>query len=269
APVLGPETLVFVDGHVHIYSCYDPAQVLDGAWRHISAAATKQNAAGNFQGVLIFTESAGDTVFESMSEASRVGRWRISHTTEPKSLSLRRDDEAHLLLLAGRQLISAERLELSAYFVTETLADGAPLDNLMEQVLRKGGVAVLPWGVGKWLGKRGPIVEEALMQRQLPLMVSDNGGRPWFWPTPRLFRTAMRLRVPILAGSDSLPMASEEQKAGGFGFILSGALSKEAPCQDIKTRLSTMERSPSHFGHRAGGWSFSRNQIIMQVRRSR
>lgn len=267
--MLQSETFVFVDGHVHIYGCYEAGQVFDGAWSNISTAAARLGVARNFQAVLILTESAGDKAFDSLSEGSAVAGWQISRTGEPGALSLQRDDDARLLLLAGRQLVSAEKLEISAYFVTKELADGAPLDNVLQQVARAGGLAILPWGVGKWLGKRGQDVKRVLSQHQLPLLVSDNGGRPWFWPTPRLFRTAERLGVPVLAGTDSLPKASEQQKAGGYGFVMKGALSQESPGQDMKNRLLALERSPMQYGRREGIWPFFRNQISMQARRAR
>jgi hypothetical protein len=263
------ETLVFVDGHVHIYACYEVERVFDGAWRHFRRVASSYGATDDFQGVLILTESAGDQVFVELTKIAggTVGRWQVSGTEEANSLRLQRDDGARLLVLAGRQLVSAEKLELSAYFVVESLADGAPLATLLEQVHRMGGVSVLPWGVGKWFGKRGQEVQQRLRHRAVPLLVSDNGGRPWFWPMPRLFRTAQQQGIPVLAGSDPLPKVSEQQQSGRVGFVLRGALPPASPSQSLKQRLLSLDSAPPRYGAREGAWHFVRNQFYMQFRR--
>jgi hypothetical protein len=263
------DTAVFIDGHVHVYGCYDAAQVFDGAWRHVQAVTAKTGFANDFQCVLIFTESQGDQVFTELAQAKNIGRWQIARTGDSSALTLRRDDNARLVVVAGRQLVSAERLEVSAYFLAQPFADGAPLDTLLTQVDRAGGLPVLPWGVGKWLGSRGRHVESRLMHSEVRLMVSDNGGRPWLWPTPRLFRTAEQQGIPVLAGTDPLPRVSEQQQAGRFGFVLKGPLSFETPAQDLKQRLLSLECSPAHYGTRAGALNFFRSQLFMQVRRVR
>jgi hypothetical protein len=265
------QSLVFVDGHVHVYPCYDAERVFDGAWRHFQAVANSFGTGGNFQGLLVFTESAGDQVFRALAESTTgaVGQWRIIKTGEASSLSLQRGDGARMLVCAGRQLVSAEKLELSAYFVTEPLADGAPLDTLLQQVDQAGGLSVLPWGVGKWLGKRGQEVKKRLAHRKVPLLVSDNGGRPWFWPEPRLFRMAQQQGIPVLAGSDALPMAAEQQQAGSYGFVLQGALSLESPSRDFKNRLLSLQQSPSRYGKLEAAWRFFRNQLGMRLQSAR
>jgi hypothetical protein len=257
-----------VDGHVHIHPCYEIDRVFNGAWRHFRMVADSYGTA-DFQGVLILTESAGDQAFDDLFHCTRrtVGRWYVLETGERHSLSLHRDDGARVLLVAGRQLVSQENLELSAYFITETIADGAPLTTLLEQVHRLGGLAVLPWGVGKWFGKRGHKVEEAIKHNGVPLMLSDNGGRPWFWPMPRLLHLARQQSVPVLAGTDPLPTVSEQQQAGRVGFVLRGALRSKLPAQDLQQRLLSLHESPLHYGKREGTWGFVRNQLYMRMRR--
>lgn len=265
------QSLVFVDGHVHIYHCHPTERVLDGAWRHFQTVAASHRNTAHFQGVLLLTESSGDRVFTALAQTQggTVGRWHVSATEEANSLRLNRDDGAQLFVLAGRQLVCEERLEVSAYFVIEALADGAPLTTLLAQIDHLGGVSALPWGVGKWFGKRGKTVENMLGYTRVPLMVSDNGGRPWFWPTPRLLRAARQQGVPVLAGSDPLPKASEQQRAGSVGFILQGALHAGLPAQDLKQRLLNRHDTPPHYGRREGMRGFVCNQLYMRVRRTR
>jgi hypothetical protein len=267
-PNLSDATLVLADGHVHIYACHATDQVLDGAWRHFQGIANDYDTA-DFQGVLILTESAGDQVFGELTRTigSTVGHWSVGNTEEASSLSLQRDDGASLLVLAGRQLVSREKLELSAYFITEPLPDGQPLTTLLAQVHHLGGLAVLPWGVGKWFGKRGREVKDRLQHRTTPFLLSDNGGRPWFWPLPRLFHLARQHQIPVLAGSDPLPRASEQQQAGRVGFVLHGALHPACPAEALKQRLLSLRMTPLRYGKRERAWGFMRNQVYMQLRR--
>lgn len=265
----GNGQLVLVDGHVHIYDCHATERVFDGAWQHFQTAAASVKGTSHFQGALLFTESAGDEVFAALAQTRghAVGRWHVSTTEEANSLRLKRDDGVQLFVLAGRQLVSEERLEVSAYFVSETIADGAPLTTLLAQIDRLGGVAALPWGVGKWFGQRGKKVEDMLGSTGVPVMVSDNGGRPWFWPTPRLLRAARQQGVPVLAGSDPLPKASEQHQAGSMGFVLQGALHAEFPAQDLKQRLLHLKETPLLYGRRERLWGFVCNQCYMHFRR--
>jgi hypothetical protein len=262
--------LVLIDGHVHIYACHAIDQVLDGAWRHFQGIAAHDSTA-DFQGVLILTESEGDQVFNQLAQTTdgSVGRWSVSKTGEAHSLGLWRDDGASLLVLAGRQLVSREKLELSAYFTIEMIADGQPLTTLLEKVHHIGGVSVLPWGVGKWFGARGREVQDRLKHRAMPVLLSDNGGRPWFWPMPRLFRLAQQQNIPVLAGSDPLPKGSEQQQAGSVGFMLRGALPPEAPAKVLKQRLLSLRATPPRYGKPESTWGFVCNQVYMQLRRKR
>jgi hypothetical protein len=261
-------TLVLVDGHVHIYACHVIDRVLDGSWQHFQGIANGYGTA-NFQGVLLFTEAAGDQVFGKLARTigGQIGRWSVGATREACSLALQRDDGASLLVVAGRQLVSQEKLELSAYFITETIPDGAPLTTLLMQVHHLGGLAVIPWGVGKWFGKRGQEVKARLQCRTTPFLLSDNGGRPWFWPMPRLFHLARQHQIPVLAGSDPLPRASEQQQAGRVGFVLQGALHPACPAESLKQRLLSLRMTPPHYGKPERAWGFMRNQIYMQLRR--
>ena len=123
------------------------------------------------------------------------------------------------------------------------------------------------WGVGKWFGQRGKEVQARLQHSATPLLLSDNGGRPWFWPMPRLFHLAGQQNIPVLAGSDPLPRASEQQQAGRVGFVLQGALCPKYPAEMLKQRLLALHVAPRRYGKRERAWGFVRNQVYMQLRR--
>ncbi len=51
--------LIVLDGHVHIYDCFDMSLFLDAVFRKFSMQTDKQGAANTFIGILILTEASG------------------------------------------------------------------------------------------------------------------------------------------------------------------------------------------------------------------
>ena len=59
----------------------------------------------------------------------------------------------------------------------------------LSEAIASNGLAIVPWGFGKWVGKRGKALRRALESvdsRQF--FLGDNSGRPKFSPTPLIFR---------------------------------------------------------------------------------
>ena len=71
-----------------------------------------------------------------------------------------------LYVIAGRQIITRERLEVLALCTAKEFADGEEVETVLDKVRRAGGLPVLPWGAGKWWGTRGRIVTELLRKGQ-------------------------------------------------------------------------------------------------------
>jgi len=84
---------------------------------------------------------------------------------------------------------------------------------------------------------------------------------------PRLFHLARQHQIPVLAGSDPLPRASEQQQAGRVGFVLQGALHPACPAEALKQRLLSLRMTPPRYGKPESAWGFMRNQMYMQLRR--
>ena len=222
--------------------------------------------------LLLLTETKGSDFFADLKGKADNGRyltpggWRIAGTQEAESLRVTRDDWAgRLFILAGRQVVTAEKIEVLALATPGKIADGLSLEQTVEAVRRLEGLAVLPWGVGKWLGKRGKIVDN-FVQSAAPdgLFVGDNGGRPFFWPAPRLFRTAAARGIRMLPGSDPLPLATEESRVGSCGGWISGELTDPHPAEEFRRLLTDPSRPIVPFGRRMGGWRFLRVQAALR-----
>ena len=125
---------------------------------------------------------------------------------------------------------------------------------------------MLPWGAGKWLGKRGVIVSDFLQSASPEaLFVGDNGGRPEFWPRPAPFDLAARRGIRLLPGSDPLPLHGEESRVGTYGATVDGDCSDATPASDLKRLLLDRNTPIKPFGQRPGAWQFCKTQVGLRL----
>jgi len=127
-----------------------------------------------------------------------------------------------LFVILGFQVVTYEGLEVLGLMMPERPIESAPLCDTIEGILGAGGVPVLPWGVGKWLGRRGRLVAEAIQRSNWRgrIALSDNANRPAFWPNPRLLRRGRKAGFAVLHGSDPLPLNGEVQRIGSAGVMV-------------------------------------------------
>jgi hypothetical protein len=260
---------MLVDGHVHIHDCFDVPEFLDAAAANLSAAAERLGLSRASAGCLLLVESQGVDQFARLADGTATtGAWRVSPTEEPVSLIAHRPRALPIVLVAGRQIVSRERLEVLAIGTRATFADGRPLDEVLAGVMASDAVAIVPWGVGKWQGARGRLVADLLERdHDRPLFVGDNGGRLGLAPRPKLFAKARSRRVPVLAGSDPLPSPGQLAKVGGYGFVAEVDADARAPFAALRGYLGNLETSPRTFGRLESLPGFVRSQIAMQVQK--
>jgi len=269
---------VFLDGHVHIYPDFSLDQFLVAAWANFSRVSAANRTSAKNQFVLALTESEDFNVFDDLKQqAVAAGEGEESEdtvsfsfhcTAEPQSLIVRKGDIC-MVLIAGRQLVSTERLELLSLFSPFSVKDRTlTLADLAETVAARGGLPVIPWGAGKWFGGRGREVRRFLhSDHGFPLFLGDSGNRPAFWPEGTLFTEARDLCTPILSGSDPLPLPSHVDRAGSFGtFIPHGLLSMEQPAASLRQLLSG-EKDITRYGSRLGALRFILEQLSINMRR--
>jgi hypothetical protein len=175
--------------------------------------------------------------------------------------------EAPLVIVAGRQVVSREGVEVLALGTRQRFDDGKTAEGLIREVKQAGAIPVLPWGVGKWLGRRGRLVEDLIDAPNLsPLFIGDNSQRPTFWPRPTHFERANKRGIKNLPGSDPLPFPEEVRRAGSYGMTLRGKIDLEKPAQDLKRRLLDSSTTLRQFGSGAPPVRFVRNQLRIQLR---
>jgi len=269
--------MLLIDVHVHLYDCYDLDRFLDGARGRFEEAAARLRIHGACLGVLCLMERAGQAWMERLSrqrgspgEASLevAGGWRASRTAETCSLWLDDPRGRRILVVGGGQMVTSEGLEVLGLAMHDRVPDGLTLDECVSAVRRADGLPVIPWGFGKWSGKRGRLLERFLLERVEPgsVFLGENGGRPAFLKEPRMFRLAGRLGIRVLAGSDPLPLPWDGVRAGGFGTALKGELDEWHPAQSLKSLLGLKDLKPALYGEPVSLWVFLRNQLMLRLR---
>jgi len=268
--------MLLIDAHVHIYDCFDLEKFLDSAYENFKTEADKQGHADDFTGVLLLAETSKDNWFQHLSDYAdgkklpgnkTAGAWKFNRTDDLESLCARSDDKRELFLIAGRQIVTAEGLELLALATIDSFEDGTSIKQLIKIVRKKGAIPVIPWGFGKWMGQRGTFLNQFIEEvEDTGLFLGDNSGRPNFWHRPKLLKKGESKDIQILPGSDPLPLANEFNRVGNFGFAIHGELLPDYPAKNLKRILlnSTVHLQP--YGRLEQPLHFFHNQLNIRLR---
>lgn len=245
---------ILVDGHAHFYDAHDPGRWLDAAWWNMASAG---------QACLILAQTARARSPGQL--AARLGGtgWTARPTDEPDALVVTRHGGGRLLLIGGHQVATRERAEVLSLGVA--VADGRTLVETVVTVAAAGGLAILPWGFGKWR-TLSPAVLETLRHRAAGrLLLGDNRGRPQVLPPSWPFRWARRHGIAVLPGSDPLPLADHAAWPGSYGFVLPGRLDEARPAEDLRRRLMALSGQPRPCGRRVSLAGFCRDQLRLRM----
>ena len=250
---------LWIDGHVHIYPAYD--------WRtavRSLAGNIARFSGGNGPGIGFLAEGAGCRFFRDVREKPdlfRDGSLAIEPCGDPGALVVRQDGQALAYLVAGRQIITAERLEVLAVGADTGWADGEPAGKVLEQVLSAGAIPVLSWSPGKWFAGRGRVVR-SLIESHAPgqFLLGDTALRPKGWGFPVLLTLGKRRGFKVIGGSDPLPLAGEEARLGSYGVQVRADFDPGKPAESVCRMLRYANVFYVPFGERlcpldfAGKW---------------
>lgn len=269
--------MILGDAHVHLHDCFDSAVFIEGAYANFDKAAAGCNQAGSFIGVLLFTEGSGEHGFDRLLEqvarqrrgyASGLGAWKGHETEESASLYLTKGADKTIVIVAGRQVVTRERLEVLALGTRQSFEEKASIEDLIHHVAGEGALPVIPWGFGKWTGARGKHLRRLVEAATLPpFFLGDSATRPSFLPRSPIFSLAEERGIRNLPGSDPLPFKREAQRAGRCGFILHHTLDKRCPGQDLKRLLGDPSVMIRQYAMQETPFRFMRNQLAMQFRK--
>lgn len=262
--------MIFIDTHVHFHTCFELGSFLHAAANNFFLATERFPIEHRYQSVLCLADTADNAGFNSLlrladSQLDADG-WSLNETDEHHSLTASHQLLGSLTILAGRQIRCKEGIELLALCSNGSFSDGMDLQAAFELAKSQGAVPVLPWGFGKWTGRRGKVVRQ-FIENQTPerLSLGDNGGRPGFWPDPVEFGRARSAGFRILPGSDSLPFPSEVKRVASCGLAVTGTLNEAQPARDVIRVLSDPAIPFQSFVQLEKPLRFLRNQLAMQL----
>jgi hypothetical protein len=250
----GAISTLLVDAHVHFHPCYELQTFLDSTHDNLTQAAASLKLLTDTPGCLLMAECAWHNYFSQFAKNATLpstSHWSIHPTEERESLLACRNGQPRILLVSGRQIVTAERLEVLALACDASFQDGQSIENTLAQTTAQNAVTVLPWGLGKWWGRRGRIVEQILHSHWAEqIFLGDNAGRPTWPRDARLFQLARQRGVPILPGTDPLNLQWQQSRAGRYGFVIANPITLNAPAASLRQFLLEHRLQPTTFGRR-------------------
>ncbi len=242
-----------VDTHVHLYGVFQLHRAFDGAVLNFRRWKDELGLPRRAPSILLLAETAGDDVFGRLRTGSvpreHLRSWSVAETGDQISLFLTRDDDERLIVVAGRQMTTTEGVELLALACTAQSQDRHPLLDMIAFISSNGGQPVLPWGFGKWTGKRGRLVEQILESSwATTIALGDTSYRPRTGRLPLPFRKAHDHGIPIYPGTDPLPFAGQESKIGRYGLVLREELDLRRPGFSLRGHLLSLRGPVERYG---------------------
>ena len=220
--------MIIVDTHVHIYPEYDAGKLLR------LCAARLHALAPDAVPVVCLTERHDCHFFAALRDQGLpengyvMGREVLEGG---RSIILRFGQGIPpLVVLPGRQIVTKERIELHCLGNDAAIADGVPARETVGRIRELDALAVLPWGVGKWLFARRKVVE-GLLAGYAPadLLLGDSAMRPVFWLKPWPMRKGSQMGYRMLAGSDPLPHELTGKWIGRYATQVEVPFCSDAP----------------------------------------
>jgi hypothetical protein len=261
---------ILVDGHAHYYECFGVERFFDAATANLTRAAHRIGLRPALRGCLWLADVPNQPGFEQLPElaARRSAQWTFVETEESISLIARRDGLDEIVLIGGRQIATREGLEVLAVGTQQPIPDGLPTSAVLDALSEGDGLAIFPWGFGKWWLRRGRFLRELLHSSESSsFFLADSALRPEMSRRPKLFELAVGAGIPILAGSDPLPFTAEAMKVGSYGFVVPCQLDPRKPAASLKRSIANFRSEIPIYGRRCSYAAFLRVQVQMFTRR--
>ncbi len=260
---------LIIDSHVHVYPQFNLRRAMENALKNFQRMQRRCRIE-NAQRFLLLTERHDCFFFQDLVNVQMQGFY-FEKTGDKEAVAVQDSatKETWFYILAGRQIIVVENLEICALATTFSVPDKS-LDaaTTIDAINKAGGIAAVNWAPGKWFGRRGDVVQ-SLFSEFSPdeLFISDTTMRPTIWPTPKLMQKAGDKGFRILSGSDPLPFRGEESKIASYTSLVKGDFDPAHPATFLKQILRSRESSIKTCGRRSGPFSFVKRQSkIMLVK---
>ena len=256
---------MLIDGHVHLHRAHSIEAALDAAVLNFDRARSRLASAAPGPAALWLVETPAEDASTRLT-GDDAGRWQVD-ARDGVTWRLRRADGARLTLIRGRQVATSEGLEVLLVGTADPVPEGRPLHETIESHLERRVLVMIPWGFGKWTGRRGRAVASAYEAYGANgLRLADTGVRPRWLPAPDLLRRSTDDGRPVFVGSDPFPFRETGDVIGSAGFVARD-LPPDSGWDDMYGALRDSGGSLERFGRPVGTSRFLRLQVRMQLRK--
>ncbi len=201
-----------LDTHLHLYPEYD----IEKAFQFFLNRTHCDDA--QILKIACLAERHDCHYFDALANGKKIlNNYEIEIVSDKELKVSSKDGNDYFHLLAGRQVISAENIEVLALCCDQDIADGLNAEDIIAQCKQKDAAPVVAWSPGKWFTKRGKLVQ-SLLDNYSPsdFLLGDTSLRPIGWGIPWLMRRAKTKGFRVVAGSDPLPFNGEESWFGAY-----------------------------------------------------
>ena len=171
-----------------------------------------------------------------------------------------------MAVICGRQVRANDGLEVAALGTRQSFADGQSFAESLAAVVGSGAIAAIPWGFGKWTGRRGKLVETMMTAAHgRCVFLGDSRSRTQLFGEPLLIRRGRSRGLRVLAGTDPFPFAADHRRVGSFGFLANIDPDPDGPWRALRSWLENSQNLPGVYGRPSGLGRFLVNQLGMQI----
>ncbi|MEN8222895.1 MAG: hypothetical protein ABFR36_06510 [Acidobacteriota bacterium] len=263
---------ILIDGHVHLYENFNPDSFFDSILSNFKKFSKMDEHDFSESIKMIFlTEAKENDFFTRIAENSIPLKNIDIHaekTNEDGSILLMQNGSELFYIIKGRQIITKENIEILSVGPGTKIPDGLPASEVLDRLKEREEIAIMAWGVGKWLFKRGKVVKQILDTLEYPLLIiGDNSARPPIWLKPLIYRKGEKLGIPVVSGSDPLPLKGEDSKAGSYFFRLKGSFDPNKPLDSVKTIIKSDIKDIKLMGKRDSLFGFLKRQSKIMLKK--
>lgn len=199
------------DTHVHIYKQFSLEACIASAFDNFF-----KNQPADSVGCICLLETNEISSFDRLA-TEKISGFSIETTNDKEALLIKDDQHREIFVVTGRQHVTKEKLEvLTIGNALPQIQNRLGLLECLDAAKHSGALVVLPWGFGKWLGRRGVLINSAVDSYPETLL-ADSALRPNLFS--KLKYPKQGEKRPILYGSDPLALIGEHERIGTYNTI--------------------------------------------------
>jgi hypothetical protein len=249
--------LIYFDAHVHLYPKLNFAKILSYGYQNLRKIALLNNniSANNSILALLVVDRYDYSGFNQLHQdgnlLQQIKPWRLNRISEICSeISPNQSTDFKFYLISGNQYVSSEGIEVLTLCAPYLPKIGVPFKELIDS----SEVVCVPWSLGKWNRHRLNLIQNNISYRRFYLGdITQRADFPlipiYKWP---------KLELPILRGSDPLPLSGEERYIGSLWNSVKINEESTDPSINLKTELLSYQELNN------GG---SRNSVFTSIYR--